>query len=235
MMLFSAYQETLTPDYILMILNGINYFINMFLLSFFTLIGLGNAGYTHKNYIQSELFYRSKYSLYINAALLSLVLTILNKQYHIYFNIYCYYFYLLCLLTLLFINIERKSLKWFSSLLVFFIGIVFVVYLGALYLIARINTTGLEQFGLMEYSILYKSLFKIYEINDQLLGINYIINGKEYLIENNIMYKRIYIFYYFMNSFAALFWLFVYHKVLGFHAIKLGKNLIKIDKDIANV
>lgn len=222
--LFTAYTETLLSDYLLIGFNGFNYFFNMFFLAFILMIALGAIGYTKKIYIKTEILTDSKYGIYYYSIILATIATILNKQYGIYFNMITYLIVIFIISSIAFINIEKKSLKWFTVLLTIFLSIVSIIYVGALELIARINITGLEHFGIINYEIIHKSLFKIYELKDNLFIIKYSLNNENTIIDNSIVYKRIYIFYYFMNTIALAFWLYVYHRVLKFHGVKLLKK-----------
>jgi hypothetical protein len=223
--IFTAYNETLISDYLLMAFNGINYFFNIFFLAFILMIALGAIGYTKKTFIKTEILTDSKYGIYYFSFILATIITILNKQYNIYFDMLTYSITIFLVTVIGFFNIEKKSLKWFTVLLTIFLSIVSVIYVGALELIAKINMTGLDHFGIINYEIFHKSLFKIYELKDSLFTIKYSIDGKNILVDNSIIYKRIYIFYYFMNTIALAFWFYVYHRVLKFHGVKLFKNM----------
>lgn len=222
--MFTAYHETLFSDYLLMAFNGINYFFNIFFLAFILMIALGAIGHTKKTFVKTEILTDSKYGIYYFAFILAIIATILNKQYNIYFNMITYLIVILLITIIGFINIEKKSLKWFTILLTLFLSLVSIIYVGALELIAKINMTGLEHFGITNYEIIHKSLFKIYELKDNIFTIVYSLPHNA-VIDNGIVYKRIYIFYYFMNTIALAFWFYVYHRVLKFHGVKLFKNI----------
>lgn len=219
--IFYAYTESILIDNILIGLNSLNYFVNIFILTFLLCISLGMGGYAKRNYLKVNITGEEPYYIYYIPSAIALLLTIINYNYHVYLNLYCLIAYMLIIIGIFFINITRKSLKWFSLLFCIFIIVILSVYLGALELIARINLTGLEHFGLNNYEIVHKSLLEIYHHNDHLFLISYVVNNQEYILENDVVYKRIYVFYYFMNTMAVLFWLYVYHRLLKFHGIKM--------------
>lgn len=219
MSFLTAYQETTTVDTVLTVLNSLNYFGNIFILSFLGLISLGIIGFAHKNYLPSN--FKEPKSIYYAAFFIALFFTVLNFSYGYYLNFLGFISVSAIIIVLFFKNVSRKSLKWFSSCLCLFMSCVLLLYVGSLEIIAQMNLTGLEHLGLTSYHINYKSLFAIYREGDSLLTMSYALKGENFNVDNTVVYKRIYIFYYFMNTIAVSFWLFVYHRVLGLHGIKI--------------
>ena len=120
-------------------------------------------------------------------------------------------------------NIKRKSLKWISISLISFLVIVLGIYLSALYLVVKENNLIMSSLEINNYVINYKSFLNIYNVGDSLMSINYNVQNIDLSVDNDIIYKRIYIHYYFLNTFLTLFWFIVYLKVVRVHGIKILK------------
>lgn len=213
---FTVYNESITTDNILVIFNTINYGLNIFTLLFLMAISCGMMGYAKKQLVTIK----SRPAFYGFIIAFAALATLLNYFSGIYLNFVGFIICYICIVIALMCNITRKSLKWFTSCLCMFVPVILLLYWGSLYIVVHMNDTMLNNLHMTSYEVIYKSFFEIYQPGSNLLSIYYNLDNNVYSMQNNIVYKRIYIFYYFMNNIALLFWLFVYHKVLGFHAIK---------------
>lgn len=209
------YQDSKNVDIILSFLNSLNYTTHIFLQLFFLYIALGGVGMAQKSYIPRKAIYA--------LIPLGLVCTVINY----YTGYYVSYigFVILSVITIFLLqkNIKRKSFKWISTSLLAFMVIVLGIYLGALALVVKENNMIMQTLEINNYSIHYKAFLNIYNIGDSLMTVNYNVQNIDLKLDNDIIYKRIYIHYYFLNTFLTLFWFGIYLKVLRMHGIKLLK------------
>lgn len=119
------------------------------------------------------------------------------------------------------LKLKRKSIKWTNfSYLLFMLFIIFSYYLF-LFLVNNFTTNLLEIFGIKNYLYSNKPFFEIS------LGSFYQeINVGNYTISNNILYRKLYLFYYTMITFALSFWLFLFKKSLEKHSLKEPVEMI---------
>ena len=215
--LLTWYTDSKYIDIILSGLSFINYTTHIFLQLFFWSIALGALGMTKKNYMNKKIVFC--------LLPIAIALSLINKEAGYYLNIYGFFISTIGIIIVNFLNLERKSLKWISSILISFVTIVLLIYMSALYLVVVENDLIMETFSITNYNIYYKPFLEIYRANDVLMNINYQINSINLLIDHNIIYKRIYIHYYFLNTFLSLFWFTIYIKVLKIHGIKIWVSI----------
>jgi hypothetical protein len=229
---FYAYPDSSSINHLLILFNSFNLLLNISLIVFLFSLSLGIFGYSKKSIFNINLFFIKfninnfliKKLFYLFIILISIgiiyIFYLTNFWPTMYIIVFCY----LLISIILFLNIERKSLKYFSLIFSIFISILLMIYIEGLHILTMMMTISFHHFHIQKYQIFYKNYFEIYQPNKNLFSMDFWIDHHRFFITNNHVYKRVYIFYYFMNSLGILFWIFVYSKILKFHGIKLIKN-----------
>ncbi len=154
------------------------------------------------------------------------VITLLNMYLHIYIGAWGF----MCLfLTVAYLSwkwIDRKSLRWTNISLALF----FLFTLGMYTLFnTKIQTITYPFFSyndLVEYKMDYKPYFQIYMPSDEYLTqISFSLSGKWEILTNQPVGFRTYLFYYFMQSSAIIFWMIIFFDVLKKHVFFYSRHL----------
>lgn len=124
--------------------------------------------------------------------------------------------------------IDRKSLRWTNISLALF----FLFTLGMYNLFnTKLQTITYSFFSfndIVEYSFTFKNYFEIY-LPGQELAQTKILIDKEWLTRGTEpVHFRLYLFYYFMQSCAIAFWLFIFFDVLKKHMFFYDKQVSKL-------
>lgn len=197
---------------ILSIFNAMDYFLNVGMLAFLALVSAGALGYCKRSFAP----FGTKTAFYSTVAFAAAGLTILSFAFGAHMNEYCFLGGYVFAGALCLLNLERKSIRYFTFSLIAFICAFMSVYLYSLHILATMSHTAMDGFGIAKYSFFYKDFFSAYHKGDVVWKLSY--DGRT--IYNQTAYERIYAFYYFMNSLGLCFWFFVYQTVLRLHGIR---------------
>ncbi len=126
-------------------------------------------------------------------------------------------FYLL--IAIISLQIKKKSIKWINFSYVIFLSFIVSCYYLFLNIVNYFVSDLLIQTYQLNFEILTKPFF---ELSNSFF--HQIVVDKNILINNDILYRKFYLFYYTLITFALSFWLFIYKKGLEKHnIIRKGK------------
>lgn len=118
------------------------------------------------------------------------------------------------------LQIKKKSIKWINFSYVIFLTFIVSCYYLFLNIVNYFVSDLLIQTYQLNFEILTKPFF---ELSNSFF--HQIVVDKNILINNDILYRKFYLFYYTLITFALSFWLFIYKKGLEKHnIIRKGKQ-----------
>ena len=118
------------------------------------------------------------------------------------------------------LKLKKNSVKWTNFSYLFLMVFLILAYITFTYLVANINSNVNAHFGIDQFEYTYKDFFDL-RVSDSYHTLwTYNENGDLLMeVNNDILYKKLYLFYYSLLSFALSFWFFLYVKSLKKHSL----------------
>ena len=117
-------------------------------------------------------------------------------------------------------KLKKGSVKWTNLSYLFLMLFLVCAYVTFTFLVGTINANVNAQFNVSQYEYVYKDFFDLKLQDNYHKLITYSDDGSPIIeVNNDILYKKLYLFYYVLLCFALSFWFFLYVKSLKKHTL----------------